>query len=55
MLSRIWSTDYLLKALFSSPHQVKQKLFNVHADITKQAIVLILTLRQARIKHCRVF
>ncbi len=37
-LGRIWSTDYLLKALFSSPHQGIRKLFNVLADITNKAL-----------------
>jgi hypothetical protein len=42
-LGRPWSTDYLLKALFSSPHQVKRKLFIVHADISNQALFCFLT------------
>jgi hypothetical protein len=47
-LGRIRSTDYLLKALFSSPQGIR-KLFNVLADITNKALFCF-SLRLVRIK-----
>ncbi len=54
-LGRIWSTDYLLKAIFSSPDQGIRKSFNIHADITNLALFCFLTTAGTNLTHCRVF